>query len=280
VIDAFLRLPDGAHAPAATPGFDDQARTIMVMKVERRPTSTRWFEPDARGPQSVLAHLPLQGSVRFRRPGEPDLEIVPGELLLERRPRRGSHRNQPLRGVFRNCWTQLGGSALVAAADAVIAAHGPVIDLGRRPEVWSMLHDWFATALRARRADSATLGGLAFAWLARLMGGGASTSGIGSSLDLIEQRLHDPELDVPRLAQAAGCAASTFSRRFRALTGTAPYQYLLQRRIDRARERLFGGEPIAEIARCCGYRDAVHFAHSFRATVGESPNRYRRRYAP
>lgn len=279
MLEAFLRLPDAAYVPSPTPALDAHVRVHMVMKVERQRSRMRWLEQRLDSPPHALIHLPLHGSIHFRGYGDEELCCLPGQVVLDRRPRLGAHQNRGSGEVFRNCWTYVSGAALMAAVDAVIAVHGPLVDLSQRPDIWPLVHDWFATALRSRRASSATLGGLALAWLARLALP-ERASGIAAALDLIESQLDDPELDVTRLAQAAGCAESTFSRRFRAATGWSPYRFLRERRLDRARERLFGGESIAVIATRCGYRDAPHFIHSFRAAVGESPDRYRRRLMP
>jgi AraC-like DNA-binding protein len=279
MLDAFLRLPDAAHVPTPTPALDAQACVRMVTKVERVSPRMRWLEQNPAAQPHATMHLPLRGSVHLRGYGAGELICVPGQLVLDRRPRVGAHQNRPRGELFRNCWAIFEGTALLAAIDAAVAAHGPVIDLRQRPEVWTLVHDWFAAALRSRRLDSATLGGMAFVWLARLVAP-SGPSGLAAALALIESRIEDPDLDVAHLAKAAGCAESTFSRRFRAATGKAPYRFLLERRLDRAREQLFGGDPIAVIARRCGYRDAAHFIHSFRAAVGDSPDRYRRKLIP
>jgi AraC-like DNA-binding protein len=279
MLEAFLGIPDGAHAPAPSPALDAFAAVHMVVKVERQNVRMRWLEHAPTDPPFLMVHLPLRGTVHARVEGGIERVCAVGQMLLDRRPHAWAHQNREEEGTFRNCWCQLSGSAVLAAADAAIAAHGPLVDLRSRPEVWRLVHDWFAAALRAPRADSGTLGALAFAWLARL-GAWRSPTGIAAALALIENQFDDPDLDIARLARAAGCASSTFSRRFHAALGHAPYRYLRERRIDRAREFLLGGEPVGVIAKRCGYRDAAHFIHNFRGVTGESPHRYRRKRQP
>ena len=53
--------------------------------------------------------------------------------------------------------------------------------------------------------------------------------------DLIDARYRDP-LDVSTLARAAKLSPAHFSREFRRTFGETPHQYLLTRRLERARE--------------------------------------------
>ena len=61
-----------------------------------------------------------------------------------------------------------------------------------------------------------------------------------------------------------------FSRAY----GIAPHRYLTARRIDAARPRLLGGEPVASVAAAVGFHDQPHFTRQFRRHVGITPARY------
>ena len=63
----------------------------------------------------------------------------------------------------------------------------------------------------------------------------------------------------------------------RCFTGSfaiAPHQYVTARRIDAARKRLLGGEPIALVAAGVGFYDQAHFTRLFKRHVGTPPGRY------
>jgi AraC family transcriptional regulator len=101
-----------------------------------------------------------------------------------------------------------------------------------------------------------------------------------SATDLARVREHvDADLagDL-RLADIAAVVALSpyhFSRLFRATTGRTPYQFVLDRRIERAKELL--GRPgitVRQVARRTGFADAGHLARHFRRHVGTSPARY------
>ncbi|WP_425830788.1 helix-turn-helix domain-containing protein [Streptomyces fractus] len=65
-------------------------------------------------------------------------------------------------------------------------------------------------------------------------------------------------------------------RSFGAAYGIAPHQYLMSRRVDRARRLLLGGQAPAEVAEACGFYDQSHLTRCFRRVVGVPPGRYAR----
>jgi AraC family transcriptional regulator len=58
--------------------------------------------------------------------------------------------------------------------------------------------------------------------------------------------------------------------------GIAPYQYLLQQRIERAKQLLKQTElSIVEIALDCGFSSHSHLSKQFRSFTGVTPKTYR-----
>ncbi|MFI6491419.1 AraC family transcriptional regulator [Streptomyces sp. NPDC050564] len=64
-------------------------------------------------------------------------------------------------------------------------------------------------------------------------------------------------------------------RAFSGAYGIAPHQYLMSRRVDRARRLLLEGGKPAEVATATGFYDQSHLTRHFRRLVGVSPGRYR-----
>jgi AraC-like DNA-binding protein len=78
------------------------------------------------------------------------------------------------------------------------------------------------------------------------------------------------------MSSAAGMSAFHFSRKFKAITGLPPHQYLLQQRISQSKILLSASErSIACIAFDCGFSSQAHFSVAFKARVGISPGAYR-----
>jgi transcriptional regulator of acetoin/glycerol metabolism len=83
-------------------------------------------------------------------------------------------------------------------------------------------------------------------------------------------------MDLAELAGVAGLSVYHFARAFKQSTGVAPHHYLVQRRIERAREMLARSElPLSEIALAAGFSDQSHLARLFRQMLGITPGQFR-----
>jgi AraC-like DNA-binding protein len=69
-------------------------------------------------------------------------------------------------------------------------------------------------------------------------------------------------------------------RSFREQVGTTPHEYLLRRRLERARELLAGGATVTETAGATGFSSPGYFSTVFRRRLGVTPSEYRRGGAP
>jgi transcriptional regulator GlxA family with amidase domain len=94
--------------------------------------------------------------------------------------------------------------------------------------------------------------------------------------DVIDGRYAEP-LDLEALARAALVSPRHFSRSFRRTFGETPHQYLLTRRIERARHLLRTTDlQVAEVCLEVGFASVGSFTTTFRRLVGVSPTAYRR----
>ncbi|WP_399345104.1 helix-turn-helix transcriptional regulator [Umezawaea sp. Da 62-37] len=85
-------------------------------------------------------------------------------------------------------------------------------------------------------------------------------------------------LDVPAMARAALMSTGHFSRQFRAAYGETPYNYLMTRRIERAKALLRRGDlSVTEVCVAVGCTSLGSFSSRFSDLVGESPSAYRAR---
>ncbi|CAB3776784.1 hypothetical protein GCM10011400_07780 [Paraburkholderia caffeinilytica] len=90
-------------------------------------------------------------------------------------------------------------------------------------------------------------------------------------------RVHlDERLPLSILADLSGLSPSQFARTFRTATGKPPHGYLLDLRIERARNLLENTDlPVIEVGMRCGFEQPNHFATMFRKIVGLSPRAWR-----
>jgi len=83
--------------------------------------------------------------------------------------------------------------------------------------------------------------------------------------------------DLPLDALAAEARLSPFQliRAFRRETAMTPHAYLVDRRVQVAREKLRGADSLAAVAAATGFADQAHLSRAFKARIGVPPGAYR-----
>jgi len=105
-----------------------------------------------------------------------------------------------------------------------------------------------------------------------------SATGTGPARAWALERLHEP-LTLQDLAARAGMSVRTFTRQFRTETGQSPGQWLTGQRVDLARHLLEATDlPIDRVAERAGFGTATSMRQHLRASIGVSPQAYRRTF--
>lgn len=100
---------------------------------------------------------------------------------------------------------------------------------------------------------------------------------VQKALALIDGRL-DECVRLQEIAHAAGMSPYYFARLFKRSTGLAPHQYVIRRRLERAKQLLQNTRlPIAEVALAVGCANQSHFSALFHKATGVTPLAYRLR---
>jgi AraC-like DNA-binding protein len=90
----------------------------------------------------------------------------------------------------------------------------------------------------------------------------------------IRQNLAKP-LTVGEIAAQAGVSTSSLSTMFKELTGMAPYRFVKEARLDRARSLLGTKDvSVSDVARTVGYTSLSHFSNDFHRRFGLSPSAF------
>ncbi|WP_250482181.1 AraC family transcriptional regulator [Caballeronia sp. GACF5] len=84
----------------------------------------------------------------------------------------------------------------------------------------------------------------------------------------------NPSLEI--ISSEAGISAYHLLRAFRDAIGVAPHSYLVQRRIERAKNLLLSGQTLRSIAIETGYCDQGHLSRDFKRFYGVPPSAARR----
>lgn len=102
----------------------------------------------------------------------------------------------------------------------------------------------------------------------------ADSAGLKKARDYLDA--HAGEIvDSAQLESVSGLDRFALARQFRAAFGTSPYNYLVMRRLDRARRMLARGVSLADAAFACGFADQSHLTRQFRRAFGVTPGRWR-----
>ncbi len=87
-------------------------------------------------------------------------------------------------------------------------------------------------------------------------------------------------VSVVQLARRHGYSVSHFSRVFAAVAGVRPQTFVINARLDRARELLsLTSKTIGEIATTAGFSDIYYFSRLFKLRTGVTPSEFRRNLA-
>lgn len=101
---------------------------------------------------------------------------------------------------------------------------------------------------------------------------------ISEITDIVVQEL-DKDWSLSELAQRFAMSERTLLRRFKQATGTSPAKWLIQARVQRARQLLETTQlPIESLANQCGFGTATNFRQHFRAQLNISPVAYRKQF--
>jgi AraC family transcriptional regulator len=105
--------------------------------------------------------------------------------------------------------------------------------------------------------------------------GGLGSARLRRIKELVHAKMED-DLSLDEMAQSVGLSTAHFARMFRKSTGRTPHQFVLRRRLERAKAMLGAPEArVLDVAVACGFKTQQHFAQAFRDLWGVSPTEYR-----
>jgi AraC-like DNA-binding protein len=175
-----------------------------------------------------------------------------------------------------------GGLASRSNPDAVRAVLGG--DIGLMSNEGALLNDQMrlmvASVKKGDLRTAAIMAGAVRSLVDGLEGGSHDGDARFTAIaELVDAELHEPALSAATIARRLGCTARTIQARF-AERGTTPGEWILARRLERARAMLEDPDQAfasaATIGYRCGFTDASPFSRAFRARFGVAPGALRK----
>jgi AraC family transcriptional regulator len=166
------------------------------------------------------------------------------------------------------------GDRSTLANDPVVRYLRPCLQTARaRPsESCSNCLDHLETALRVYQQQTHNIIPLSLP-VAR---GGLAPWQLRRAKEMICSRLGQA-VPLAELARAVNVSPGHFVRAFKQSTGQPPHRWLVEQRIEKAKQLLVNTSlSLAEIALACGFSDQSHFARAFSRAMHTSPSAWRR----
>ena len=158
------------------------------------------------------------------------------------------------------------------------------------PVIARLMHDAWREVLTGREHGALFVDTTVLAIVSRVIGL-ATRAGISQSssrrldartMALITEYVEsnvDSAIRMKTLANITGLNEYEFARQFRAKTGKPPYQWVIDRRLDRAEQMLKRSEhSLADIAYACGFSSQAHMTSLFSRKRGVTPLQLRIAY--
>ena len=161
----------------------------------------------------------------------------------------------------------------VAANDPIVLHLGnclkPAVE--RHDRANDQLVDRITTALNIHFAR--VYGGMNFP--RPLVTGGLAPWQLRLARNTINANLEN-ELSLEQLAHECRLSVTHFAKAFARSTGISPHRWLMQRRVDVAKDLMLTTDSsLVEISLQCGFSDQSHFTRVFAEVTGETPGRWR-----
>jgi AraC family transcriptional regulator len=93
-------------------------------------------------------------------------------------------------------------------------------------------------------------------------------------IEFVRSRISE-DISLSEMAAVAGLSITHFSHMFKKSVGQTPHQFVLQERVQYAKELLVSWDlRMIDLALACGFKTQQHFARIFRKVCGLSPTEY------
>ena len=110
--------------------------------------------------------------------------------------------------------------------------------------------------------------------------GSADDAFLSRFCKVVEEKMSDPLFDIASVASDLGMSRMTLYRKFKAIIGDPPSQFVREIKMKKAAALLKGGQhTVSEVADKVGFQELSNFSVAFKKFYGVSPSQYQSMHA-
>lgn len=263
----------------ATPSASQAAQPYFCTEVGDFYAHGR-FVTERSGKNSHILFFTLDGAGLVHQ-GDQDVLLEPGHALLMdcRAPQR--YETAPGHGIWYHLWAHVDGPGVALAGKALGLPRLAPVRIGPtrlQPHFDALFRLLGSETAEARARTELAAHGLVAELIAAADAAERTSDAqpVARAVAYIETHLAE-KVALEDLARAAALSSSQLIRLFKQKLGTTPHDYLLRRRITRAKELLAETTlTSAVIASQTGFSSESSFSYRFSRMVGQSPRAWRK----
>lgn len=217
--------------------------------IEAKDGDEGWSLAEARSPECVISDVMMPGmsgdALCAKLKANELTSHIPVILLTARKSLESQHRG------------------LATGADEYLV----------KPVSFSLLRLRIGNLLKAREALRRKFGHQVFLAPSEVAVTPIDEQFVRRALKVVEEHMDDLEFDVETFARSMGLSRASLFRKFKALSGNTPSDFIRDMRLERARQLLSTGQlNVSETVARVGFSDLSHFGACFRRKFGETPS--------
>ena len=180
-------------------------------------------------------------------------------------------------------WLGLYGDAVLNYINLLgITAHNPIIKISLYNELKAVMDKIYDASKDSSLSSNFSVMGLIYEFFSILFKNSnldQKNDLVNTSLKIIEYNFCS-DISVEKIAESLHIDSAYFSRKFAKKMQISPKAYILNKRIERAKELLsFTDASVFEVSNSVGYEDQFYFCRIFKKYTKLSPSEYRKKNA-
>lgn len=177
-------------------------------------------------------------------------------------------------------WLGLYGEGVSEYMDMLsLTPQNPILHISHYNELKAVMDRIFDASQKDDLSSKLHISGLIYEFFSVMMKNSVAyrkNELVNSALKIIDYNFCE-RISVKQIAEHLNVDAAYFSRKFTEEVGASPKKYILEKRIERAKELLrTTNANVFEISNSVGYDDQFYFCRIFKKTVGTTPSEYRK----